>query len=468
MPVFPPTPATSSSPQGSSDDPVCTNKTLRLVILFLRRRQSGEVGGDITTANLRIEDPDSDVLWLLEEARDSSADLAPNHPFAGIASAVLKSLRIRWIPTANPPVLILLAMKTAVHDCIQEFIPRYLFPRLSSGKSDLLTPGEVGNLSVSYGTTTPLPGGPSGGGFRDPAPSTRRATTRAIEKEPAVSIKYVPRMPLSYDGDNEDETDDDNEDETDDDNNGEELWGEALRSIPFFPSLVIEVGYSEEYEDLKADCNDYLVSAGGEIQLAILVKISESDSIEKPSSSPALIPTSRGDHVDQEMEDSRPPSPDSTHEDYKATSKALWNQVGTRLDAFLECWELGEGDIIRLRCPRIQLLKKGKIVRKINVPMCRADFGVDFVGQDEDVVKQMVKVKWNEYAGMLRSAGKQMIIANELRKRKVLRADKRVREGDVGPDYVPTHSDGSDRDDDMEGEGLYDVRFVNKPPSVLL
>ncbi|KAI5781337.1 hypothetical protein DFH27DRAFT_581465 [Peziza echinospora] len=206
-----------------------------------------------------------------------------------------------------------------------------------------------------------------------------------------------------------------------------QLDGASVSAIPVFAPLVIEVAYSESYEDAHADCADYLLSAAGKISLAILVRIKDPRRTRDTTAAAATTPP-------PSPRSTPPDSPDSASEAYEAIAEAVWRADRMQLEAFIECWELLPATAtqqrqVALRCPRIWILKDGKRSSLVKVPMCRADFGL--------AGREMVDVDWTEFGMKIKDARMQTQVSSVIRERKVARAQRRVAVGDVGADYVP-------------------------------
>ncbi|KAI5792978.1 hypothetical protein DFH27DRAFT_527142 [Peziza echinospora] len=407
--VFPPTPINSSpptasrrsasqppppapSPSAARADP---HHGCKQAVRFLQRRASGADTG--YESFLRIEDPCKHLLCSLQRARRQASgeaeeqeeegeecgetDGCPENLFAGIPASAFRSLRLRHIVNATPPVLVLRPMVSALHNCIHHFVFQHLLappPKNPHGfcQNGLLTDAEMADLVVEFASPVDVPGGPADKGYNDPSPFEDRRKTRAMAKEPDVSFFHSAGLAAQTqrrtqaqmeagdsdssddDGDandDDEEASDDDEDANDDDEDanddddpdsamsvGEE---EEEEDMLVYPCIIMEVAYSERYADLLADCLDYLLSSRGAIRLAILVKIAYS----RPAAQgrePRPAPTA-GDA-------SSPPTwPDSGPSDYRAVAKLI--------EWVAPCGAAGGAGDIRMRGERIHVLRGGKI-----------------------------------------------------------------------------------------------------------
>ncbi|KAI5781058.1 hypothetical protein DFH27DRAFT_529385 [Peziza echinospora] len=381
------------------------------VIRFLQDREAGVN----LHASLRIENPDRQLLEVIYEARDpmTAPDLLTTNPLCqAIGTRLLQRFLLRTIPTATPPVLVLRPIKSPVHGCIEDFLRRCVLGfGASSRLTGLLTSHEIQCIWTSYSTWCPLPRGRAYDGD-----TPRRMQRRALPKEPEIALSFSTFLQnqLRHDdaeSSDDDDDDDDNENngDDDDDNNNEDNEDAEPESIApeqdvirpprrsFIPSTVILVGYWETYDDLLADCTDYLVSSEGHIKLAIILYIEDCGHPADPTA-PAAITSDAGPHQ---------PSPRYyTAEEFDVIWDRVWSTplpVTHRLNAFMELWEYDPAQArptIKLRTPRIPILNSGKRVRQVKVPMRRSDFGF------EDDGDGYVDTDWRDFGTLLNVARK--------------------------------------------------------------
>ncbi|KAI5780367.1 hypothetical protein DFH27DRAFT_604589 [Peziza echinospora] len=485
-PAGPPTPAPSvlapSSPPTAAPDETTPESADTLQLTQIARFIRLRAGGLNPARSLRLVGPSDAVLREFAAAKRSADEPPPaqprqypaGHPFAAVDLGVLARIRYRLVH--HPPLLVLRPMPTALHNCIQVFVAKHLLSadpvRGLALAAGLLTGAETACVDATYGTSIALPGGPADAGFRDPcvwAGTVRRRKPRALQKEPDVALRYVPPSPPPSPSSSPapeawlfDDTDGSSGDE-----------GAASA----FPAMVMEIGYCESYDDLLADCADYLVSSEGRIRAAVLVHI-----VRPPPAK--ATPTADAQHQQPDDADAAADSAaDSGAEDYDAEYRRIVGKRRSRadadadrtrpappaFDAYLEVWEYTATAAtrtatspavhphIRLRSPgRITLLHRGGRKPTIPVPLRRTDFGLPATapidGNNNNNSSQHSRpIDFSAYAKLLQRSAREQVYTEHVNSGKLQRSQKRVREGDVGGEYMEWEGAAGDQSTDGNG-----------------
>lgn len=409
--------------------------------------------------NLVVSNPTDTTLWAFSAAvtpyRHSNIDLATDSERCVLAALLSRSLprgTLRYRYILRPHRLIIRPMPSDVHDAPHEFIFTCLRDPEKSPLLQIFMPSQLRFIQVRVGTDIEVPGGPVESGYtnllEDRYPGMfPRTKSRALSKQPDVALTYEPTTELkaySLPGDGKEEQEQNR--------NGPASQGNKHREpLPLaakpYPNIVLETGYSEAYQDLLADCADYLVSSAGKIRLVVLVNIEyQRQASDNRQQCPSDSDTDSG---------SRPASPasqPSDADDYERIAAtagdpatAAASPLSKPLTVFAECWTYNPLAAasrtsnttssppypILLRAPgRVYLLKDGVAQDNPGVYMCAQDFKLEL-----DQEPAMKYISFRYLITVMLKAQTQMIYNDLVHTAKTGRARKRLAAGDVGADY---------------------------------
>lgn len=465
-PALPPTPATSS--------PTQEEKKARTQSLSKEQEAGAEPLSEIVVAraeiariitfietintqqqNLVLRNPTDTTLWVFSAAvtPDRHSDLTTsNDNCRALASLLSRSLpreTLRYRYILHPHRLIIRPMPTPAHDASHRFTCSYLCNPQLSPLLKILTPAQLGFIQVDVGGGVEAPGGPVDRGYENVLEQRfpgvfPRTKPRAVAKQPDVAFTYdsslAPSAPSDFGDDKEEEG---------------KIAPTPLATIAF-PDVVFETGYTESYQNLLADCADYLVSSKGQIKLAVLIHI---DYQRQPPRSSSPSPSASDSDNNNGSRPATPASPPSDADDYRRAAltagdpdTVATSALSKPFTVFVECWTYNPASDaatttsttnsgptpypILLRAPgRVYLLKEGVQQGNPGIFMCPADFGLD----NGDAGMKYISFRY--MVTLLMAARTKMVYNEIVRTGKDRRAKRKCAGGDVGDSYVggPDH-----------------------------